>query len=239
MPETAQTNGYTNGHHNNHNNMYETEDGSSFLFTSESVGEGHPGEFTIFFSSLIFPIFFRLCGEHLHIWRLSYAFAASLPDRLRVIFGEKITKPCGLKYERVVSMLCRRRRHNRAASSTPRAASHAHPTFSSLKKKTTHLSFQNSGIVAIAATQLNFTYSPCCKFEVMLARHFWSYDYRRHINHYFQEFFSRLNYGLFGYPIPFVTLSANAIFRNLIGYHTTLCRTRPWQWFLMWESCKI
>ncbi|XP_044739031.1 S-adenosylmethionine synthase isoform X3 [Chrysoperla carnea] len=38
MPETSlHTNGYTNGH-----NSYELEDGSSFLFTSESVGEGHP-----------------------------------------------------------------------------------------------------------------------------------------------------------------------------------------------------
>ncbi|XP_068911666.1 S-adenosylmethionine synthase isoform X2 [Tenebrio molitor] len=38
MPETSLTNGYTNGH----NNMFEMEDGSNFLFTSESVGEGHP-----------------------------------------------------------------------------------------------------------------------------------------------------------------------------------------------------
>ena len=38
MPETKQTNGHSsNGH------TYEMEDGSSFLFTSESVGEGHPG----------------------------------------------------------------------------------------------------------------------------------------------------------------------------------------------------
>ncbi|VEN45966.1 unnamed protein product [Callosobruchus maculatus] len=37
MPETILTNGYTNGH-----NSYEMEDGSEFLFTSESVGEGHP-----------------------------------------------------------------------------------------------------------------------------------------------------------------------------------------------------
>lgn len=39
MPET--TNGYTNGNHQIHNG-YEMEDNSSFLFTSESVGEGHP-----------------------------------------------------------------------------------------------------------------------------------------------------------------------------------------------------
>ncbi|KAL3277607.1 hypothetical protein HHI36_012949 [Cryptolaemus montrouzieri] len=36
MPETL-INGYTNGHM-----PYDMEDGSSFLFTSESVGEGHP-----------------------------------------------------------------------------------------------------------------------------------------------------------------------------------------------------
>lgn len=39
MPQTTKMNGYakTNGH------TYEMEDGSMFLFTSESVGEGHPG----------------------------------------------------------------------------------------------------------------------------------------------------------------------------------------------------
>ncbi|KAJ8960635.1 hypothetical protein NQ318_013927 [Aromia moschata] len=37
MPETTLTNGYSNGH-----SGYEMEDGSEFLFTSESVGEGHP-----------------------------------------------------------------------------------------------------------------------------------------------------------------------------------------------------
>lgn len=39
MPETSYTNGYVNGHVH-----YDMEDGSNFLFTSESVGEGHPGE---------------------------------------------------------------------------------------------------------------------------------------------------------------------------------------------------
>lgn len=39
MPETTLTNGYSNGHHTG----YEMEDGNEFLFTSESVGEGHPG----------------------------------------------------------------------------------------------------------------------------------------------------------------------------------------------------
>lgn len=41
MPNTTKTNGHTNGH--NGHVTYETEDGSTFLFTSESVGEGHPG----------------------------------------------------------------------------------------------------------------------------------------------------------------------------------------------------
>lgn len=42
MPETTHTNGYTNGH--NASGLYEMEDKQSFLFTSESVGEGHPGK---------------------------------------------------------------------------------------------------------------------------------------------------------------------------------------------------
>ncbi|XP_018327545.1 S-adenosylmethionine synthase isoform X2 [Agrilus planipennis] len=37
MPETVHVNGFINGH-----NPYDMEDGSNFLFTSESVGEGHP-----------------------------------------------------------------------------------------------------------------------------------------------------------------------------------------------------
>ena len=37
MPETKFANGYVNGH-----GSYDMEDGSNFLFTSESVGEGHP-----------------------------------------------------------------------------------------------------------------------------------------------------------------------------------------------------
>jgi hypothetical protein len=41
MPETT-INGYSNG--NGMHNGYELENGSNFLFTSESVGEGHPGE---------------------------------------------------------------------------------------------------------------------------------------------------------------------------------------------------
>lgn len=40
MPETV--NGYANG---NGHMGFEMEDNSSFLFTSESVGEGHPGKF--------------------------------------------------------------------------------------------------------------------------------------------------------------------------------------------------
>jgi hypothetical protein len=41
MPETK-PNGYSNGNHIH--NGYEMEENSSFLFTSESVGEGHPGK---------------------------------------------------------------------------------------------------------------------------------------------------------------------------------------------------
>lgn len=41
MPETT-ANGYSNGNHIH--NGYEMEDNASFLFTSESVGEGHPGK---------------------------------------------------------------------------------------------------------------------------------------------------------------------------------------------------
>lgn len=39
MPQSARMNGYTNGH----SGLYDMEDGQTFLFTSESVGEGHPG----------------------------------------------------------------------------------------------------------------------------------------------------------------------------------------------------
>lgn len=44
MPQSVVTNGMNGHSHNkrNSNSMYELEDGSSFLFTSESVGEGHP-----------------------------------------------------------------------------------------------------------------------------------------------------------------------------------------------------
>ncbi|XP_055299318.1 S-adenosylmethionine synthase [Sitodiplosis mosellana] len=41
MPQSTHTNGYTNGHNAN-NGLYEMEDQQIFLFTSESVGEGHP-----------------------------------------------------------------------------------------------------------------------------------------------------------------------------------------------------
>lgn len=44
MPQSTHTNGYTNGHNAN-NGLYEMEDQQIFLFTSESVGEGHPGEY--------------------------------------------------------------------------------------------------------------------------------------------------------------------------------------------------
>lgn len=46
-----QTNGYSNGHSNGNTTTYEMENGQSFLFTSESVGEGHPGEFCITYKS--------------------------------------------------------------------------------------------------------------------------------------------------------------------------------------------
>lgn len=47
MPQQSYTNGYTNGHPQAATAHYEMEDGQKFLFTSESVGEGHPGEFSI------------------------------------------------------------------------------------------------------------------------------------------------------------------------------------------------
>lgn len=40
MPETTLTNGHANA---NGHSGYEMADGAEFLFTSESVGEGHPG----------------------------------------------------------------------------------------------------------------------------------------------------------------------------------------------------
>lgn len=48
MPETSYTNGYVNGHVS-----YDMEDGSNFLFTSESVGEGHPGKCNFRISLLV------------------------------------------------------------------------------------------------------------------------------------------------------------------------------------------
>lgn len=44
MPQSTHTNGYTNGHNANGGGLYEMEDQQIFLFTSESVGEGHPGK---------------------------------------------------------------------------------------------------------------------------------------------------------------------------------------------------
>lgn len=41
-------NGYTNGHSANGGpGLYEMEDQQMFLFTSESVGEGHPGKYQL------------------------------------------------------------------------------------------------------------------------------------------------------------------------------------------------
>lgn len=42
MPQSTHMNGYVNGH--SANGLYEMEDQQIFLFTSESVGEGHPGK---------------------------------------------------------------------------------------------------------------------------------------------------------------------------------------------------
>lgn len=64
MPENAsRLNGYVNGNGvAHHHNGFESEDGQTFLFTSESVGEGHPGKtkskIPHFFS--IFRIFFPI-----------------------------------------------------------------------------------------------------------------------------------------------------------------------------------
>lgn len=44
MPENARMNGYLNGNGATHHNGFESQDGQTFLFTSESVGEGHPGK---------------------------------------------------------------------------------------------------------------------------------------------------------------------------------------------------
>ena len=49
MPAQAQ-----NGSSNSKAEMLETRDGETFLFTSESVGEGHPGEY---FLAIFGPIF--------------------------------------------------------------------------------------------------------------------------------------------------------------------------------------
>lgn len=43
MPQSMHVNGYANGH----SGSFDMEDGSVFLFTSESVGEGHPGLWNI------------------------------------------------------------------------------------------------------------------------------------------------------------------------------------------------
>ncbi|XP_017469972.1 PREDICTED: S-adenosylmethionine synthase-like [Rhagoletis zephyria] len=44
MPQSsaAVTNGYSNGCNGRTTDSYDMEDGQTFLFTSESVGEGHP-----------------------------------------------------------------------------------------------------------------------------------------------------------------------------------------------------
>lgn len=52
MPQTL-TNGHSNGCNGN-GTQYDMEDGQSFLFTSESVGEGHPGKFLFCYIIVIF-----------------------------------------------------------------------------------------------------------------------------------------------------------------------------------------
>lgn len=59
MPATQQTNGHgdaspvtTNGHSATAAAEINLGDGETFLFTSESVGEGHPGEFIVFFIAM-------------------------------------------------------------------------------------------------------------------------------------------------------------------------------------------
>lgn len=49
MPQTT-TNGFTNGHKKDN---LEMEDGQTFLFSSESVGEGHPGKFILLFQYML------------------------------------------------------------------------------------------------------------------------------------------------------------------------------------------
>ena len=62
MPLTAggaKSNGYTNGCNGNGNGtQYDLEDGQTFLFTSESVGEGHPGELNQRHLFLVDMVFF-------------------------------------------------------------------------------------------------------------------------------------------------------------------------------------
>lgn len=46
MPlSSAATNGHFNGCNGKTTDSYDMEDGQTFLFTSESVGEGHPGKY--------------------------------------------------------------------------------------------------------------------------------------------------------------------------------------------------
>lgn len=60
MPNSAsaKSNGYTNGHASQ--STYEMEDQQMFLFTSESVGEGHPGNVQIWNTHTFFRFFFHI-----------------------------------------------------------------------------------------------------------------------------------------------------------------------------------
>ncbi|XP_036329708.1 S-adenosylmethionine synthase-like [Rhagoletis pomonella] len=61
MPQSsaAVTNGYSNGCNGRTTDSYDMEDGQTFLFTSESVGEGHPG----FAETVAKTGMILLCGE--------------------------------------------------------------------------------------------------------------------------------------------------------------------------------
>jgi len=52
MPQKTNGHGAANGFNGN-GNSYDMEDGQTFLFTSESVGEGHPGKCRAHKNSLI------------------------------------------------------------------------------------------------------------------------------------------------------------------------------------------
>lgn len=66
MPENsaARMNGFANGNGNSHHNGFESEDGQTFLFTSESVGEGHPGKIILFYDTFSFYFSFLISPQY-------------------------------------------------------------------------------------------------------------------------------------------------------------------------------